>query len=196
MNSPANVHIVRLLDAVFTVTMVATVELGNVQTLQKLVSTATIAVSVVASQLVAQIAGGDRSFWYDSSWSIPVYRPTCFRIRPNPSSLISCLRHSSVGILFSRPCARASASAAPVVLDASGSFDPDVAPGALSLFPLAYSWTCAPVTAAPNQNQACPPAVVSALNDAKPKSPTMSLDAAAFLDGSVDSVCAPVLRSL
>jgi hypothetical protein len=80
----ANAHIVLLFDAVFTVTMVATVELGSVQTLQKLVSAATIAVSVVASQLVAHIAGGDRSFWYDSSLSIPVYRPTCFRIRHNP----------------------------------------------------------------------------------------------------------------
>jgi hypothetical protein len=80
MNSPANVHIVRLLDAVFTVTMVATVELGNVETPQKLVSTATIAVSVVASQLVAHIAGGDRSFWYDQSLPISIYRCRSLRL--------------------------------------------------------------------------------------------------------------------
>ena len=49
--------------AVFTVTMVATVELGHVPTPQRLVSSATIAVRVAASQLVAQISGGDRSFW-------------------------------------------------------------------------------------------------------------------------------------
>jgi hypothetical protein len=51
------------MSAVFTVTMVAQVELDNAQAPQKLVSTATIAVRVVAAQLVAQIAGGDRSFW-------------------------------------------------------------------------------------------------------------------------------------
>ena len=81
----ANAHIVLLFDAVFTVTMVATVELGNVQTLQRLVSTATIAVSVVASQLVAQIAGGDRSFWYHFgsqffSEFISIYRPGSFQL--------------------------------------------------------------------------------------------------------------------
>ena len=52
--------------------MVATVELGHVSTPQKLVSTATIAISVVASQLVALISGGDRSFWcvLSSSWNL------------------------------------------------------------------------------------------------------------------------------
>jgi hypothetical protein len=80
MHSPAHAHVVRLFDAVFTVTMMATVELGNVQTLQKLVSTATIAVSVVASQLVAHIAGGDRSFWYDQSLPISMYRCRSLRL--------------------------------------------------------------------------------------------------------------------
>lgn len=77
------------------------------------------------------------------------------------------------------------------MLDASGSFDPDVAPGALSSFPLSYAWTCTPVAAAPSQNQACPPAIVSVLNDAKPKSLTLSLYAVDFLGGDVESVCEP-----
>jgi hypothetical protein len=146
-----------------------------------LVSTSTVAFVVQPSDLVARIAGGDRTFWFVLS-HINMHDFLFL-------NLLCTLHYRKCTRVFAfRIVETRAASAAPAVtLDASLSFDPDVSDGpdiggsGSASSPLSYLWVCAPASE-------CPALFSSGAATSQSGSPVFSMPASLFVGGAAETV--------